>query len=305
MVSFNTRVQYVNNNQIIGAEITVYNEDNDKIGEISVADANKLNELSQALDVIDETYFTQDRLLDLLANRDEELLINATRLNGFQSDAFAKTNHGHSIGDISNLQSSLNNKSNSIHRHNITDINGLYTYELACDKYNVDIGETVTITGSIKDARGDAISGESVEIIVDNGTVLTCNTNASGVFSTTHSFNSFGLHTLFVENQCVHVNVESRLKEKIVITNKCAVYYNPLLKMCQVIVNGQFSISATGSLGTNVLSDFKPITTIPMSVFTTGLNISISDSTGNIHYVNNSGTNGSKTVVAVATYFYK
>ena len=74
--------------------------------------------------------------------------------------------------------------------------------------------------------------------------------------------------------------------------------------MCNVLINGTFSIGNSGELGDRVLSRFKPKDMIAMSVYNTGMNISINTDTGAIHYVNN-GTNGSKTVVASAMYFYK
>lgn len=309
MVSFVSRVQYAQDDQITGVEVTVFNESGDNIGEISITNADTLNEMREALDVIDETYFTQDRLLNLLANSDEELLINATRLNGLQSDAFANTIHNHSINNITNLQSSLNLKSDINHPHSITDITDLFSYKITCDKNNVNVGEEITIGVIVKDASNRPVANVPVEIIVNNSTVLSGSTNSSGTYSTTYTPNTGGLHRFSVKNHSEFVNVksapESTIQKANVITGKCDVYYNPDLKLCQVIVTGDFSISGTGSLGTNVLSRFKPKTTIPMAVFTTGLKISINDSNGNIYYVNNSGSNGNKTVVASATYFYK
>ena len=90
MVDFNTRIYSEDDGKIIGAEITVYSDSGNKLGSISVADAETLQEMQAQLALIDETYFTEERLEEILANISEATAINATRLNGFLSSDFAK-----------------------------------------------------------------------------------------------------------------------------------------------------------------------------------------------------------------------
>lgn len=82
--------------KIIGAEVIVYNSSNDNIATIEIVDAETLAELEAKLDALDSTYLTYDEVMDILANSSETNIINATLLNGFASDDFAKKNHTHS-----------------------------------------------------------------------------------------------------------------------------------------------------------------------------------------------------------------
>lgn len=81
--------------KIIGAEIIIYNSSNDNIATIEIVDAEKLAELEAKLDALDSTYLTYDEVMEILANSSETNIINATLLNGFASDDFAKKNHTH------------------------------------------------------------------------------------------------------------------------------------------------------------------------------------------------------------------
>ena len=82
--------------KIIGAEIIIYNSSNDNIATIEVVDAQTLAELEAKLDALDSTYLTYDEVSEILANSSETNIINATLLNGFASDDFAKKTHTHS-----------------------------------------------------------------------------------------------------------------------------------------------------------------------------------------------------------------
>lgn len=113
MVDFKTRIFSEDDGQIIGAEVLVYSDTGDKIGTIDIADATTLNELKQQLAVIDETYFTRERLEGILSNSSENTVINATKLSGFISSDFAK-------------MSQLTNYALIGHTHTKNQINGLY-----------------------------------------------------------------------------------------------------------------------------------------------------------------------------------
>jgi len=86
---FETKIyNYTADERVIGAEVTIYNEEGDKIKSIVVTDETKLQELEEALEQIDSTYVTYNNLNEILANVDESYTINATTLGGEQSDAF-------------------------------------------------------------------------------------------------------------------------------------------------------------------------------------------------------------------------
>lgn len=96
---FETKIySYSADEKIIGAEVVVYSEDGDKIDSIIVTDETRLQQLEEALEVIDETYVQYTSLNSILENLDESTPINATKLNGYQGDQFV-------------LNSQLDNKS--------------------------------------------------------------------------------------------------------------------------------------------------------------------------------------------------
>lgn len=99
MVRFETKIyNYSADEKIIGAEVAVYNEEGDKVKSIVITDETKLQELEEKLDQLDDNYVDHDELTTILTNSDEDTVINATLLNGYQGDQFV-------------LNSQLDNKS--------------------------------------------------------------------------------------------------------------------------------------------------------------------------------------------------
>ena len=89
MVRFETKIyNYSADEKIIGAEVIVYNESGDKVKSIIVTDETKLQELEEKLDTLDDTYVDEDELTTILTNSNEDTVINATLLNGYQGDQF-------------------------------------------------------------------------------------------------------------------------------------------------------------------------------------------------------------------------
>lgn len=101
MVNFKTRVFFEEEQQIIGAEVIVQSENGDKIGAIQIVDEQELNALRAQLDVLDSTYIKRGELSETLNNAMLTTPINATKLNGLESDKFAKTNHSHNYSPLS------------------------------------------------------------------------------------------------------------------------------------------------------------------------------------------------------------
>lgn len=180
MVEFRTRVFNEDNNQIIGAEVLVYSDNGDKIGVIDIADATTLNELRQQLQLIDETYFTEERLNTILANQSETTVINATRLNGFNSSDFAKV-------------SQLSNYAPASHTHTKNNITNLYDYEISASNYNPQIDTDITVTVTVRDSRGNLVTGHSVAILKNNASWASGNTNSNGQFIRTFNCSEWGI----------------------------------------------------------------------------------------------------------------
>lgn len=90
MTDFKVRCYHQDSEEnMIGAEVIIYDGE-DKIDTITIVDKTKLDELTTKLDSLDSTYVDMGELVDILTNGSENHTINATLLNGFQSDAFLK-----------------------------------------------------------------------------------------------------------------------------------------------------------------------------------------------------------------------
>ena len=194
MVDFNTRIFSEDDGKIIGAEITVYSDSGNKIGNISVADAETLEEMQAQLAVIDETYFTEARLQAILANTNENTPINATTLSGFLSSDFAKV-------------SQLSNYAPLSHNHTKNQITDLYNYQITASKYNVDIDTDVTITVKVTNQLGQPVVGVNVPVLKDNETWKSGTTGVNGTFSLTYTADTWGLVMFSTNTTNTQINV--------------------------------------------------------------------------------------------------
>ena len=84
IVRFETDVFKYNEDDdgVVGCSVTIYEDNGDMIDTIEIADADQLQALEDALDVIDETYMTNEQIISLLRNISGGTTINATTLNG-------------------------------------------------------------------------------------------------------------------------------------------------------------------------------------------------------------------------------
>lgn len=195
MVSFQTAEVYnEDQDNIIGVKVKVSADNGQVIDEIQVTNKTELDELKAKLDALGDDYVKFDdesqmsglTIDEILTNISETININATTLNGIQSDGYAKTSHTH-------LKSV------------ITD---LYNYSIGLSNYNVELGDNVTVTVNVTNQSGTPVSGQQV-IIYKNGSVWkTGTTNNNGVYSTTYKTDAQGLITFGVNNQKVQCNVK-------------------------------------------------------------------------------------------------
>ena len=93
MVRFDTAVYKYDEDtgKIIGCSVTVYKDNGDKIDTIEIADATKLQELEDALSVIDSTYVKYPDLMNIINNSGGVTEINATTLNGLDGSTYKST----------------------------------------------------------------------------------------------------------------------------------------------------------------------------------------------------------------------
>lgn len=195
MVDFNTRIFSEDDGKIIGAEITVYSGSGDNLGSISVADATTLAEMQAQLALIDETYFTEERLAEILVNINESQEINATQLSGFLSSDFAKV-------------SQLSNYAPLSHNHSVSQITGLYDYQITASNYNVNIDSTVNIIVKvINRATGNPVVGVPLSVLKNNETWQSGTTGVNGTFSLTYTADSWGLVTFSVNGRNIQIRV--------------------------------------------------------------------------------------------------
>lgn len=195
MVTFQTAEVYnEDQDNIIGVKVKVSADNGQVIDEIQVTNKTELDELKAELDSLGDDYvkFDEDSQLagltveEILENISQTININATQLNGIQSDGYAKTAHTH-------LKSS------------ITD---LYTYSIGLSNYNVGVGNNVTVSVNVINQAGSPVSGHQVILYKDGDVWKTGTTNNSGIYSTTFSATEEGLVTFGVNNQKVQCNVK-------------------------------------------------------------------------------------------------
>lgn len=94
MVDFKSKIYYEEDNQVVGAEITVVSEEGDNIGSIKISNEEDYNNLKKNLENLDETFVR----IDELDYQISQLNIDAATLQNKSSTDFALTEHTH--GDI-------------------------------------------------------------------------------------------------------------------------------------------------------------------------------------------------------------
>ena len=245
MVDFNTRVFTEDDGKIIGAEITVYSDSGDKIGLIDVADAETLEEMQTQLAVIDETYFTEARLATILANTNENTVINATKLSGFLSSDFAKVSDLSSYAPVS-------------HSHSKSQITDLYDYQIYASAYNVNIDGSVNITVKVTNrATGNPVVGVTVPVLKNNSSWRSGTTGVNGTFSLSYTADTWGLTTFSANIQSTHILVTG-WKHVGLLTTGVNLYTNG--KQGKLTINnGSVTTSAPNHKLCDLPSAYKPL----------------------------------------------
>ncbi len=104
-----TEVYYKDkNDEIIGANVLIYNDTEDIVEKVIIIEDRCFQNLKDKIDKLDTTYLTEEDLEKVLANTAEETIINATTLSNMTSADFAERNHEH--GDIYSPKYHASNK---------------------------------------------------------------------------------------------------------------------------------------------------------------------------------------------------
>ena len=106
-----TEVYYKDNNDdIIGANVLVYNDTDDIVEKILIVEEQCFQNLRDRITSLDSTYLSRDDLITILENTKEDVTINATKLNNLNSGDFALREHTHT-GDYCPKNHASNNES--------------------------------------------------------------------------------------------------------------------------------------------------------------------------------------------------
>lgn len=232
MVDFQARVFNEDDGKIIGAEITVYSDSGDKLGTIDIADAETLEEMQEQLASIDETYFTEERLQEILENISENTTINATKLNGFLSSDFAKVSQLSSYAPVS-------------HTHSKSQITDLYDYQISASSYNVNIDSNVNIIVKVTNrATGQPVVGVTVPVLKNNSTWQSGITGVNGTFSLSYTADTWGLTTFSANTSIIQIMVAGFKLVQSNITYK--LYVDESIRTCKVTAYRQNATITNG-----------------------------------------------------------
>lgn len=251
MVDFNVRTYSEDDGRIIGAEVTVISTSGDNLGSISVANAETLAEMQAQLAVIDETYFTEERLAEILENINESQEINATKLSGFVSSDFAKV-------------SQLSAYAPASHTHPVSQITNLYDYQITASSYNVNIDSSVNITVKVTNrATGRPVTGVTVPVLKNNSTWKSGTTGVNGTFSLSYTADTWGLTTFSANTVNTQINVKGYKLVETVNTN------NLTIKTYTDGIRVVYAISGTTTIQQGVLTSkltYKPLYDITIEI---------------------------------------
>ncbi len=201
MVSFQTAEIYnQDQDNIIGVKVTVSADQGQVIDEIQVTNKTEFEALVARLDELGDEFvqFADGSSMSgmtidqILANVSETLNINATTLNGIQSDGYAKTSHTHQKSQILNL----------------------YNYDITLSKYNLNVGtnsstdKTTTVSVKVTNMNNAPVTGHNVIIYLNGEVWRTGTTNNQGVFSSNYVANEEGIVTFQINNQKVQAYVK-------------------------------------------------------------------------------------------------
>ena len=125
-----------------------------------------------------------------------------------------------------------------------------------CSDYNPAIDGTITVTISVNDVYGDAVSGESVTVTASEGNFTQLNgsditsassvtgtTNSSGQFTLTYACSVWGLITFTANNKTTQANVTGWKQMQTLASDKVKVYTDG--KFCKIRIGGSFTTSTS------------------------------------------------------------
>ena len=187
---------------------------------------------------------------------------------------------------------------------------------IECSDYNPAIDGTITVTISVNDVYGDAVSGESVTVTVSEGNFTQLNgsditaassvtgtTNSSGQFTLTYTCSEWGLITFSANT----VNKQILVKGYKIIKNDSGirVRVNGDSVECRIVISSTtFTTSFTQFTGQTIPEGYRPNTTITMPTYNnTNLLVAVQPN-GNIMRRSMTGSNYTGACDCLLTWKY-
>lgn len=171
--------------------------------------------------------------------------------------------------------------------------------DIACSSYNPTIDGTVTVTVTVKDVYGDAVSGEEVTVTASEGNFTAYNgssitgaashtgtTDSNGQFTLTYTASVWGLITFTANNTTVQIRVKGFKSQNMW---NGTLYYDD--EKAMLVLNWQGSGTYNTSTWTDsgafdaVPSSLRPKQYVYSSLNDTRMTVRVHYSTGKVQYV--------------------
>lgn len=140
---------------------------------------------------------------------------------------------------------------------------------IECSDYNPNIDNSITVTITVKDVYGDAVSGESVLVTasegnftqlngsnITNASSVTGTTNSSGQFTLTYSCTEWGLITFSANTTSTQIRVTGWRVNN--ISTGFNLKYNESIAVLDINVSSSLPTSFTNFSGITIPSDLRP-----------------------------------------------
>lgn len=239
MVDFKARIYDGDNNQMIGAEVTVYSESGDRLGSIQITSKKDFDDLVDRLDGLDERYVLKSNLQNDLNN----LTINAQTLDGLSSSDFASSGHNH------DNRYPVNNHASNNQMYGLGS-NSLYGHVKLVDDLN---------KSSYSD--GEALSAHQGKVLDDKiSSIIASNTRWTKVVDKTYLtvYHNSSIRMCYAKyNREAYTGFKSVVNENFLLHSENTIpsSYQPITRVVSSLYRGDVTIwiNTDGSIGARSL----------------------------------------------------
>ncbi len=187
MTKFETQVYHKEQDDLIGVEVLVKDEDGESIDSLQITSKTDFDNLMEEIDELPENFISFDEnselrgmtLDEVLANENNNIPINALTLGGSTANQYSKTDHAHVKASITDL----------------------YNVDISSSSQNPDVGDTITLTVKLTNMSAQPAGGKNIVIYKNGSSWKSGTTNGSGIFTTTYVVDSDDPIIFKVDNQ--------------------------------------------------------------------------------------------------------